>query len=465
MADTLGAFPFWKISFNKDGIPADAATIDSFASEVKSLGLTDLFIFSHGWNNDESDATWLYEQFFGQVGKLMADTGVAKKKPAAKIGVAGVIWPSILWPDDAPSRGAEPDPELPAPATGGTVGFATTTAKIPTRAASVPDVKTALDKAYPDDVHQQTLINDLVGLLAAQPEDENAINTFRAKLGELLATEATGPIDASYPDDAEAGITTLNDKKWRALLREVADDAEERGANKGGVVGLGDDFKKLWSGAKDVLRVGTYWQMKKRAGVVGENGLAKVLVRLAETNPILRIHLLGHSFGARVVSFSLRGLSPTMTGPASPVKSLFLLQGAFSHNAFADQLPFDASRSGALKGMAARVDGPLLTTHSLRDYAVGVSYPAASMSNGEDAAAFDNPSGRWGAMGHDGAQGVAATKLPLSPVGFAYPFATSSWINLDGNQIIIHGQLPSGAHSDIVHPETAWAALSAAGIV
>jgi hypothetical protein len=73
--------------------------------------------------------------------------------------------------------------------------------------------------------------------------------------------------------------------------------------------------------------------------------------------------------------------------------------------------------------MAKRVDGPLLTTHSLRDYAVGKSYPAASMANGEDAAAFEDLSDRWGAMGHDGAQNVNAAKLPLSPVGFAYPFA------------------------------------------
>ena len=154
-----------------------------------------------------------------------------------------------------------------------------------------------------------------------------------------------------------------------------------------------------------------------------------------------------------------------MTGPASPVKSLFLLQGAFSHHSFAEHLPFDANRSGALKGMAKRVDGPLLTTHSLRDYAVGTSYPAASMANGEDAAAFEDLSDRWGAMGHDGAQDVDAVKLPLSPVGFTYPFAKGAWINLDGNQIIIHGSLPAGAHSDIVHPETAWASLAAAGIV
>jgi hypothetical protein len=432
-------------------------------SDVKTLGLTDLFIFSHGWNNDETASSSLYQSFFGEVVKLMSNPAIVKKNPTAKIGIAGVVWPSILWPDDAPTT-TGPAPELPEPAGGGTVAMVSPAPSVPVKTATIPEVKTALASAYKGNDRQQTLINDLMDLLESQPEDDDAINTFKTKLGQLLASEG-GAIDPTHPDDAEAGVTSLSGKKWRELLREVADDAEQRGSSQGGAVGFTDNFKKLWSGAKDVFRVGTYWQMKKRAGVVGQSGLGKLVARLASDNSALRVHLLGHSFGARLVSFSLAGLPDSMTGPASPVKSLFLLQGAFSHHAFADHLPFDATRSGALKGMAQRVDGPLLTTHSLRDYAVGTSYPAASMANGEDAAAFENVSDRWGAMGHDGAQAVNATKLPLSPVGTVYPFAKASWINLDGNKIIIHGSLPSGAHSDIVHPETAWASLAAAGMV
>src|SRR4029453_13350068 len=182
-------------------------------------------------------------------------------------------------------------------------------------------------------------------------------------------------------------------------------------------------------------------------GVVGRDGLGKLLSRLPRAAPGGRVHLLGHSFGARLVSFALSGLPANMTQTKSPVKSLFLLQGAFSHYAFADELPHDRTRSGALKGMAARVDGPLLTTQSLRDYAVGVSYPAASIVNNEDAAAFDSPSARWGAMGHDGAQAVKATTLPLSAPRGTYPFSKGGWLNLDGNEVIIHGSLPSGAHT------------------
>jgi hypothetical protein len=462
MSDTLDGLPFWTLEFTKEGAPTDAAALQRFPSEVKSEGITDLFVFSHGWNNDHRAATSLYRRFFAEVATLLNDDMVPKKIPGAKVGIVGVLWPSILWPDDAPSDG--PQPELPRPTGGGVVGLGMARATVPVKNAAPDQINRELKKTY-DDPRQQTLIDELTAMLDEQPEDEGAINEFRSKLTQLLASEGVDGLDKQQPDDGESGIVDLNDTKWRQLLTEVGSNAEQRGSARGGAVGLGNNFKKLWNGAKDVLRIGTYWQMKKRAGVVGRDGLGLVVGRLGREAPDARVHLLGHSFGARVVSFSLAGLPETMTGPKSPVKSLFLLQGAFSHYAFADELPHDATRSGALKGMAARVDGPLLTTQSLRDYAVGVSYPAASLANNEDAAAFNTPSKRWGAMGHDGAQAVRSTTFPLSEPGVRYPFMKGQWLNLDGNEVIIHGSLPSGAHSDIVHPHTAWAALAAAGIV
>ena len=67
-------------------------------------------------------------------------------------------------------------------------------------------------------------------------------------------------------------------------------------------------------------------------------------------------------------------------------------------------------------------------------------------------------------MGHDGAQSVNATNDTLGPAQTAYAFQTGQWINLDGNQVIVKGDPPSGAHGDIIHPETAWAALAASKI-
>ena len=229
----------------------------------------------------------------------------------------------------------------------------------------------------------------------------------------------------------------------------------------GGAASFGSVTGRLWGGAKNSLRVTTYWKMKNRAGIVGKTGLGPLVGKLRDAAPNLNVHLLGHSFGARVVSYSLAGLPDPPAGAKSPVKSLFLLQGAFSHFAFADALPFDTSRKGDLAGMAARVDGPLLTTHSLKDLAVGTSYPLASVLAGQDASDATDSMYRWEGMGHDGAQAVSADGTPLGGVKTKYDFASGKWLNLDGNQIIVNGAAPSGAHSDIVHPEIAWAALLA----
>src|SRR5262249_33726090 len=147
----------------------------------------------------------------------------------------------------------------------------------------------------------------------------------------------------------------------------------------------------------------------------------------------------------------------------SPVKSLLLLQGAFSHFAFADALPFDRARKGDLHGMSTRVDGPLLATFSAFDLAVGRAYPLGAYASGQDAAA--KAVARWGGMGSDGAQAVKAAGAPLAQTGKPYAFVAGKWTNLDGNKIIKTGGLPSGAHSDIIHPEIAWALLSAAKLV
>ena len=50
----------------------------------------------------------------------------------------------------------------------------------------------------------------------------------------------------------------------------------------------------------NVLNFTTYFEMKARAGTVGKNGVAPLIDRLAPQ--VQRIHLIGHSFGGRVVT-------------------------------------------------------------------------------------------------------------------------------------------------------------------
>jgi hypothetical protein len=216
-----------------------------------------------------------------------------------------------------------------------------------------------------------------------------------------------------------------------------------------------------WRGAREALRQFTYFQMKRRGGVVGERGLGPLCADIHAEAPAIRLHLVGHSFGARLVSFSLRGLAHAQP---SPVKSVLLLQGAFSHFAFAPSLPFQTSRGGALTGYATRVDGPIVVVHSVHDTAVGVLYPLASMASGDDAAALDNVLYRWGAMGHDGAQAVGADTYVLEQGSHPSTVQSAGFLNVNADAVISTGRPPSGAHSDILHPELARLALSTAGL-
>lgn len=457
MNDVLQGFPFWLLDFDKSGSPTEQGTIDRLVADLAAKGISDLFVFSHGWNNDHTEAMALYDRFFAEVRNVVHVTPL---KPGVVVGVAGVFWPSVLWPDDA--RNATMTYVMPG--AGGAAVFGGGP-PIPSAEATPRQIHAELAKVY-NRPEQTALIEQLTGLLEKRPGSEAAIQEFQVALGELLASEGGAARDTKQPDQGESAMASLAPSRWRDLLNALGDQARQGRVPVGGAVGSGDVFGRLWDGAKDVLRVATYWHMKERAGVVGQKGLGEgVLARIATDAPATRVHLLGHSFGARLVSFALSGLPASATGLASPVKSLFLLQGAFSHYTFADKLPHDPGRSGALKGMADRVDGPLMTTHSLKDLAVARSYPAASFANGTDNASFDEQLARWAGMGYDGAQAVGATSEKLSPPGKRYAFTCGGWLNLDGNAVIVHGGLPSGAHSDIAHPHTAWASLVAAGVV
>jgi hypothetical protein len=440
MAGEIAGRPHWEIGFDENGRP-DQGEADALLAELPGQDLTDLFVFSHGWNNDRGQARRLYRLYFQQLPGLLAQGGAED----VRAGTLGVVWPSKRWAD-------EPEPTGDGGDGGGAAGFGDAAAPIPAAAAGDGALVEDLKDVFTGDDRRATL-DELARLLEERPEDPAALARFQALMGELAADPDAEP---AGEDQGEQALVTDDPEE---VFGRFADAVPETG--EGGAAGLGDTFGRLWKGAKEALRQLTYFEMKKRAGVVGKQGLGPLLGRIAQADPEVRIHLIGHSFGARLVSFALAGLPPG----DSPVRSLYLLQGAFSHFAFADALPMDRSRGGALKGMAARVDGPLAASFSVHDTAVGRLYPLASLSSRDDSAGLEDQLFRWGGMGHDGAQAVDATVATLGPVGTAYPFARGRFVNLDGNGIITQGPAPSGAHSDIFHPELVWAGLAAAGLV
>jgi hypothetical protein len=429
----------WEVGFDEHG-RANQDDVGKLLGELPGRDLTDLFVFAHGWNSDRRQARRLYDLYFGQVPGLLSRGGAQ----AVKAGWLGVVWPSKRWAD-------EPEPTAGTDG-GGAAGLgdgAGAGSPVPSDPLLVEDLKDVFEGD-----ERRAALDELARLLEERPEDPAALARFQALMAEL----ATEP-DAGPAGEDQGELALLEDDPEEVFGR-FADAVPQTG--EGGAAGIGDTFGRLWNGAKEALRQLTYFEMKKRAGVVGKEGLGPLLGRIHQADPQVRIHLMGHSFGARLVSFALAGLPDPAN---SPVKSLYLLQGAFSHFAFADALPMDRSRGGALKGMAARVDGPLVASFSIHDTAVGKLYPLASLSSRDDAAGLEDRLFRWGGIGHDGAQAVDATVAALAPVGSGYPFQRGRFVNLDGNAIINGGGPPSGAHSDIFHPEVVWAGLAAAGVV
>lgn len=436
MPEKLAGFDYWQLAYDERGGALGHSGSDLLA-DLPEGPISDLFVLSHGWNNNERMAQGLYERFFEQVVSVLGSS-------PPKIGVAGIVWPSMRWPDE------ESEPRV----LGGAAGLDDDGAADPDDAHAVVDDAAIFDelrRTYFEPAELAAL-DEAQQLLQQRSENDADLERFQ----RLLAVLAAG---GDVPAENDAGEAAMFETPARDVFDQAADLAPDD--FEGGAAGFGG-FDRQWSGARQALRQATYWKMKKRAGIVGSSGVSSLIERLARATPHLRIHLVGHSFGARLVSYAVWGLAHDTVADGSAVKSLTLLQGAFSHFAFAPSLPHAPGRSGALIGVPGRVDGPLIVTHSQRDLAVGNLYPWASMLSRDDAAALDSLSYRWGAMGHDGAQHSAQVPTEVLAPTVSYGFESGRIYNLDANDLIIAGDGPSGAHSDIFHPELAWSVLDAA---
>jgi hypothetical protein len=419
-----GGLPYFEIEFAEDG---RRVRDTGLGGAVAAGSVDDVFVFSHGWNSGADSARRLYDGLFGILGDILARRAPDR---AARTAVVGVFWPSLLFPEDDPAA-------PPAAAATVTSGRALAEALIP---------------AFPE--NKDNLVQ--IGRLLDRKGGADDLAEFHERAKQLVTTTA---IDAGE-DSGEAAAGRL--PTGSVISYYSGWPAPEAHAAQG----LRNPVDALWGGAREVLRTLSYYEMKNRAGVVGRDGLGPFLSTLATADGRRpRVHLLGHSFGARLVAYALSGLGPGLVGQSSPVKSLTLIQGAFSHYAFTEALPFDASRVGALAGYRDRVDGPLLSTFSGRDRAVGWWYPLASMLSRQDASSQQELLHRWGAMGADGYQVDNGVTLDLGTEGCGYGFVAGNCYRLDANNVIQNLESPfAGAHSDICHPEVAWAAIAASGV-
>jgi pimeloyl-ACP methyl ester carboxylesterase len=168
----------------------------------------------------------------------------------------------------------------------------------------------------------------------------------------------------------------------------------------GGAAGLGQVFSGVKSAALNLLNFTTYYQMKERAGLVGSSGVNAVMRQIRAKFPGLKVHLIGHSFGGRLVTAAADG--PANQPPVKP-NSMTLLQAAFSHNGFAEK--FDQSHDGFFRKVVTdgKVSGPIVITYTKNDNAVGLMYPLASLIAGRTRVRWRRHD-PYGGIGRNGAQ-------------------------------------------------------------
>ncbi|MGH6898208.1 MAG: hypothetical protein ACREJ5_16945 [Geminicoccaceae bacterium] len=436
----LAGFPYFEVQFTKQGEPFDHRETAAVLDAVRGGTIDELFAMSHGWNNDISEARSLYRGFFKEVRRAL-DAGRAPRLAGRRIAALGVLWPSKRFADEdlIPGGGAS---------LGGGIGDRAVQRQL-------DDLKGTFDQ--PDEAvleQAKQLVPDLERSPQAQREFVNLIRSVLPRPGD--------PTD----DASDLFFNLPGDEVLRLLEPPILPGGGPGGggggalgiglmegaAPAGGAAGIADFFSGITAAARRLLNYATYYQMKERAGKIGVRGLHVLLRKIKSANPDLGVHLVGHSFGGRLVTAA--ALGPPESPSVAPA-SMILLQAAFSHNGFA--LDFDGERDGFFRQVVekGKVAGPILITHTVNDRAVGIAYPIASRIARQDASDLGDEDDVYGGMGRNGALHTPEAEAgELLAVGGPYAFVPGKVYNLRSDAFI-------SGHSDVTGPAVVHAVLSA----
>ncbi|WP_028936967.1 hypothetical protein [Pseudonocardia spinosispora] len=409
MAD-LSGFPYAEVQFDSGG--GVLGGTDAVRALAGQADVTDLWVFGHGWNNDADGARQLYGALAASL-RAVFDSGAVPALAGRRPAIAGTIWPSKQFADLVAS--GSHTAAVVAPESDG---------------ARVLAGVQRMRAVFPGPQAQRTL-DRASALVPKLPNQEPARAEFAESLRSLVSPAAASPDDASTEMFAVSGDI---------LMSRLARPPAPAPARAGGA----------WDAATNLLNYLTFYEMKARAGTVGTLGLAPLLSEL--TRPGLRLHLVGHSFGARLVTAAAGAL----TGDKA-VSTLSLLQGAFSQYGFADN--WGTGRPGYFRPVIDRhrVTGPMLITYTVNDVLLGIAYALASRVAGDFNADLVAPGGAtdlYGALGHNGALNTPeAVPATLLPVGGAYSWRPGAPHNLLSDQFI-------SGHSDVAGQQVAYALLS-----
>ena len=425
----IAQIPYVDATFDKQGARTSSVTLPA--------GVTDVFVVSHGWNNNADDAHALYRQLFENFVAVAQPNDL----PGRRFAIVGVIWPAKEFDETVTASGVP-----------GTAQGAASLRAADTQSQAALEAKIERMKRFFSEAKDRRLLDEAKALVPDLEDKGSARREFVNKIRSLVDRNAASKEDASDTFFKDDGAELMD--RLKVPPDDLGDDVAGPGGTaalplgtgapartEGGAAGLAELLSGFKAAAMNVLNFTTYFEMKARAGTVGKNGVGPLLDELAQR--VERIHLVGHSFGGRLVT------AAAASSTTDKIKSMSLLQTAFSHNGFSQ------SKHGFFRSVVdgQRVKGPILVTHTKNDKAVGVAYPLASRISGDTTAALGDEHDEYGGLGRNGAQQMPAGETVvgrLLAVGGSYAFQPGKFFNLEASQFIT-------GHSDVKGREVAQA--------
>lgn len=442
--------PTWLLRFDKHGACTSPATRALLLDKLRSGAHSDVVLFSHGWNNDFDDAAAMYARFLRAFETLAATHPLPRGSAGFAPLFVGVVWPSIWLSFDS-------GPQIAGAA--GAPGASAADAVADSAAAQALADRVAAGSG----TQAAERLYELLALPRLDEAQARELATLAAPAFGSLADDETGTSRDTSADEllamlramqqADAGAAPPRrpiDEWGEAAPPAAAGAAEPQAA---GLLSFLDP--------RQALRLFSVYQMKDRAGVVGAHGVAALLRDvIAAAGAATRVHAVGHSYGCKVMLSAL--CAPP--APPRPLNSLLLLQPAVSHLCFADVIA-RSGKPGGYRIAFERVQGPILSTYSGKDFALHNTFHLALRRDsdlGEQdigiAADTDTSAGKppsnFAALGGYGPRRAGQRLIdPMPSAGADYPAfgAGDAVIGLDGSQGLI------GSHGDITSPATAWA--------
>jgi hypothetical protein len=418
---TTEGFPFFPLTFGERGT---LETSDEFAALIerakKAPPATDVIFLAHGFRNDVDDATHLYNGFLKTFRAHLGRQEFAELSERRFL-VAGVYWPS------------KPFRETYAVEAAGTRGLRDNRALLADARAQLEELKD--EDATPA---QRKRLDKAIQLLPKLESSSKAQDEFVALVLSL--------VDKSPQDDDTEGLSQVRDRPGSEVLANLAEPST-------GTRGLGDVFGGIAGAVGKFLNLTRWYVMKDRSGSVGAGGVARAVRELRKKCPDVRIHLVGHSLGGRLMAACAKALCET---PKLQVDSLMLLEAAFSHFGFSA----DNGRGtpGFFRDVIVKqvVKGPFVSTFSAEDTVVGNAYALMSRLARDNTRGIGDASDEFGGIGRNGALKTSeVATAAMKKTGTAYKYKPGVINNLNGSGGFIKD------HSDVTNEAVTYAFASA----